>query len=95
MVAPTAKKLFSVTLRVWRQAGPAAPGKFVDYPAANVSPDMSFLELLDVVNDEITVKGEEPRGHLRHLFLHDQRQAPRPGQGHRHLSALHAQLPGG
>ena len=39
----SSKKLFSVTLRVWRQAGPAAPGKFVDYPATGVSPDMSFL----------------------------------------------------
>ena len=53
MVAPASvsKQLFSVTLRVWRQAGPGQPGKFVDDPAANVSPDMSFLELLDVVND--------------------------------------------
>ena len=56
MVAPTTKKLFSVTLRVWRQAGPAAPGLFVDYPAKDVNPDMSFLELLDVVNDELTLK---------------------------------------
>ena len=63
------KKLFSVTLRVWRQAGPGAPGQFVDYPAANVSPDMSFLELLDVVNDEITTKNEEPIA-----FAHDCRE---------------------
>jgi len=64
-----AKKLFSVTLRVWRQAGPGASGRFVDYPAANVNPDMSFLELLDVVNDEITVKGDEPIA-----FAHDCRE---------------------
>jgi succinate dehydrogenase / fumarate reductase iron-sulfur subunit len=63
------KKLFSVTLRVWRQAGPNAAGKFVDYPAQNVNPDMSFLELLDVVNDEITVKGDEPIA-----FAHDCRE---------------------
>jgi succinate dehydrogenase / fumarate reductase iron-sulfur subunit len=70
MVAESpAKKLFSVTLRVWRQAGPQVPGKFVDYPAANVNPDMSFLELLDVVNDEITLKGEEPIA-----FAHDCRE---------------------
>ncbi len=69
MVAPTSKKLFSVTLRVWRQAGPSAPGKFVDYPAKDVNPDMSFLELLDVVNDGITVKGEEPIA-----FAHDCRE---------------------
>ncbi len=63
------KKLFSVTLRVWRQAGPAAPGRFVDYPAANVNPDMSFLELLDVVNDGITAQGGEPIA-----FAHDCRE---------------------
>ncbi len=70
MVAETtAPKTFSVTLRVWRQAGPAAPGRFVDYPAAGVSPNMSFLELLDVVNDELTRKGEEPIA-----FAHDCRE---------------------
>src|SRR5258707_13841647 len=69
MVAPTSKKHFSDPLRVWRQAGPAAPGKFVEYPAANVNPDMSFLELLDVVNDEVTLKGEEPIA-----FSHDCRE---------------------
>ncbi len=70
MVAePASKKLFTVTLRVWRQAGPSAPGKFVDYPASGVSPDMSFLELLDVVNDDLTRKGEEPIA-----FAHDCRE---------------------
>ena len=69
VAAPTAKKLFSVTLRVWRQAGPDQPGRFVDYPADNVNPDMSFLELLDVVNDGLTVKGEEPIA-----FAHDCRE---------------------
>jgi hypothetical protein len=38
-----------IRLRVWRQPGPNAPGKLVDYAAEDVSPDMSFLELLDVV----------------------------------------------
>jgi succinate dehydrogenase / fumarate reductase iron-sulfur subunit len=70
MVASTpAKKLFSVTLRVWRQASPAQLGKFVDYPAHNVSPDMSFLELLDVVNDGLTVSNDEPIA-----FAHDCRE---------------------
>jgi succinate dehydrogenase / fumarate reductase iron-sulfur subunit len=67
--APVSKKLFAVTLRVWRQAGADQPGKFVDYPAAGVNPDMSFLELLDVVNDGLTVKGEEPIA-----FAHDCRE---------------------
>jgi len=62
-------KTFSVTLRVWRQSGPGKPGKFVEYPATGVNPDMSFLEMLDVVNDELTLKGEEPIA-----FAHDCRE---------------------
>ena len=49
----------SITLRVWRQAGPDAPGKFVDYQSKNLNPNMSFLEMLDVVNEGLTKKGEE------------------------------------
>jgi ferredoxin len=50
----------SITLRVWRQAGPNQPGRFVEYPAKNLNPNMSFLEMLDVVNDGLEAKGEEP-----------------------------------
>ncbi len=50
----------SVTLRVWRQAGPEAPGQFVEYRAENVPSDASFLEVLDLVNDDLMRKGEEP-----------------------------------
>jgi succinate dehydrogenase / fumarate reductase iron-sulfur subunit len=46
-------------LRIWRQSGPAAAGKLVDYSADHVSPDMSFLEMLDVVNEGLTKKGED------------------------------------
>ncbi|MFQ5888646.1 MAG: succinate dehydrogenase/fumarate reductase iron-sulfur subunit [Gemmatimonadota bacterium] len=49
-----------LTLHVWRQAGPAAEGRFVTYEASGVSPDMSFLEMLDVVNEEIVERDEEP-----------------------------------
>lgn len=49
-----------LTLRVWRQAGPNKGGQFVTYPAKDVSPDMSFLEMLDVVNEGLIEKGEEP-----------------------------------
>ncbi len=59
----------SVTLRVWRQAAPGAPGRFVEYAAKGLNPAMSFLEMLDVVNDELTVKGEEPIA-----FAHDCRE---------------------
>ncbi len=49
-----------VFLKVWRQAGPNAPGRLVDYTAENVSPDMSFLEMLDSVNEQIIANGDEP-----------------------------------
>jgi len=49
-----------LTLRVWRQPGPNAAGRFVEYQARDISPEMSFLEMLDVVNEELTVKGEDP-----------------------------------
>jgi succinate dehydrogenase / fumarate reductase iron-sulfur subunit len=47
-------------LRVWRQANAAARGAFVDYEASDVSPDMSFLEMLDVLNERLTETGDEP-----------------------------------
>ena len=50
----------NLTLRVWRQKNGATPGKMVEYRAENVSPDMSFLEMLDVVNEALIKRGEEP-----------------------------------
>ena len=50
----------TLDLLVWRQPGPGQPGKMVSYQANEVTPDMSFLEVLDVVNQELIVKGEEP-----------------------------------
>jgi succinate dehydrogenase / fumarate reductase iron-sulfur subunit len=47
-------------LRVWRQRGPSAAGSFVTYDAPDLSPDMSFLEMLDVVNERLIEKGEAP-----------------------------------
>ncbi len=49
-----------VTLKVWRQASPTSAGRFMTYDASDVSPDMSFLEMLDVVNEQLTEKGEAP-----------------------------------
>jgi succinate dehydrogenase / fumarate reductase iron-sulfur subunit len=49
-----------IHLRVWRQAGPNAPGKLEIYTADPVSPDLSFLEMLDVVNEDLIRKGQEP-----------------------------------
>ena len=47
-------------LKVWRQKNPKTKGKLVEYQATNVSPNTSFLEMLDVVNEGLIVKGEEP-----------------------------------
>ncbi len=47
-------------LHVWRQSGPNAPGRMVRYDAPNVDEHMSFLEMLDVVNEELIKKNEEP-----------------------------------
>jgi succinate dehydrogenase / fumarate reductase iron-sulfur subunit len=49
----------NLTLHVWRQKNAAAPGAFVTYAAAGISPDMSFLEMLDVVNEGLIKKGED------------------------------------
>jgi succinate dehydrogenase / fumarate reductase, iron-sulfur subunit len=49
-----------LTLHVWRQASGKAQGRFVRYDANDVSPEMSFLEMLDVVNEELASKGEAP-----------------------------------
>jgi len=58
-----------LTLRVWRQAGRDRPGDFVEYRARDISPDASFLEMLDVVNDRLTLEGQEPIA-----FEHDCRE---------------------
>jgi succinate dehydrogenase / fumarate reductase iron-sulfur subunit len=57
------------TLRVWRQAGPGSPGRFVEYAAPDISPDASFLEMLDVVNERLIEQGQEPIA-----FSHDCRE---------------------
>ena len=50
----------NLTLRIWRQPGPGAPGRMVRYEARDISPDMSFLEMLDVVNERLIERGEAP-----------------------------------
>ncbi len=49
-----------LTLNVWRQKDRNSLGRFVTYEARDISPDMSFLEMLDVVNEGLILKGEEP-----------------------------------
>ncbi|MFN5629364.1 MAG: succinate dehydrogenase/fumarate reductase iron-sulfur subunit [Bacteroidota bacterium] len=57
------------TLKIWRQKNTSATGKFVDYQISDVNADMSFLEMMDVLNDELVRKGEEPV-----VFDHDCRE---------------------
>ncbi len=58
-----------VTLRVWRQKDGDSAGKFEEYEADGLNPNMSFLEMLDVVNEDLTTKGEDPIA-----FAHDCRE---------------------
>jgi succinate dehydrogenase / fumarate reductase iron-sulfur subunit len=53
-------KTINLTLKVWRQNGPKDKGRFDTYHAENISTDMSFLEMLDVVNDQLTIDDKEP-----------------------------------
>jgi len=50
----------NLTLKVWRQKNDKETGKLVTYPVKDISPDMSFLEMFDVLNEELITKGEEP-----------------------------------
>ncbi|NQV06286.1 succinate dehydrogenase/fumarate reductase iron-sulfur subunit, partial [bacterium] len=56
-------------LRVWRQHGPDAAGEFIEYEAKEISPEASFLEMLDVVNERLILSGELPIA-----FEHDCRE---------------------
>lgn len=48
------------TLHVWRQSSKDAPGKMVVYEARDISPDSSFIEMIDIVNSELAEKGQDP-----------------------------------
>ncbi|MGY8944168.1 MAG: succinate dehydrogenase/fumarate reductase iron-sulfur subunit, partial [Flavobacteriales bacterium] len=50
----------NLTLKIWRQANADAKGNMETYPISDVSPDMSFLEMMDVLNEELMVKGIDP-----------------------------------
>ena len=50
----------NLTLKIWRQKNANDKGKMVDYQISDVSPDMSFLEMLDVLNNQLIVKGDSP-----------------------------------
>src|SRR5881296_2733879 len=58
-----------LTLKIWRQKRTSAAGRFVDYQIDGVTPDMSFLEMLDVLNEQLIERGDEPVA-----FEHDCRE---------------------
>jgi succinate dehydrogenase / fumarate reductase, iron-sulfur subunit len=47
-------------LKIWRQADPKSKGKLVDYKADDISPNASFLEMLDILNERLLLRGEQP-----------------------------------
>lgn len=53
-------EVMNLKLKIWRQKNAKDTGKMVDYNINDVSPDMSFLEMLDVLNEQLSTKGEEP-----------------------------------
>ena len=55
-----ASNAMTVKLLIWRQSGPAAPGKIVPYTMENVLPEMSFLEMLDLLNEKLVHEGVDP-----------------------------------
>ncbi|HSW49637.1 MAG TPA: succinate dehydrogenase/fumarate reductase iron-sulfur subunit [Bryobacteraceae bacterium] len=62
-------KTIHLTLKIWRQNGPGDPGRFESYQGRDISTEMSFLEMLDVVNEQLTLEGKEPIA-----FEHDCRE---------------------
>ena len=59
----------NLKLKIWRQKNAQAKGEFVEYAVENISPDTSFLEMLDILNNDLIHKGEEPI-----VFDHDCRE---------------------
>ena len=62
-------KNISFTLKIWRQRGPKEPGAFKEYPMKDIPGDTSFLEMMDILNEDLINRGEEPV-----VFDHDCRE---------------------
>ncbi|MBQ8424245.1 MAG: succinate dehydrogenase/fumarate reductase iron-sulfur subunit [Coprobacter sp.] len=63
------EKTINITLKIWRQRGPKEKGAFKEYALNDISTDSSFLEMLDILNEQLINKGEEPV-----VFDHDCRE---------------------
>ena len=79
------EKTINITLRIWRQKGPKEKGAFKEYSLQNISTDSSFLEMLDVLNEQLINEGEEPV-----VFALYQRTSPRTRRRCNDLPAAHA-----
>ena len=79
----------NVTLYVWRQTGPDAPGGLERYEARDISPDMSFLEMLDLVNEGLVESGQVPIA-----FDHDCREGICGSCGMMIDGVAHGPMPG-
>jgi len=79
----------NLSLRIWRQKSRDEPGRFVDYAATGITGDMSFLEMLDVVNEGLIARGEEPVA-----FDHDCREGICGACGMMINGVAHGPLPG-
>jgi succinate dehydrogenase / fumarate reductase iron-sulfur subunit len=78
-----------IALEIWRQSGPGAEGRLVRYDMGNVTEHMSFLEMLDVLNEDLTARGEEPVA-----FEHDCREGICGSCGFMVNGVAHGPLPG-
>ena len=86
--------LKNLTLKVWRQSGPQDAGRFETHEVAEISDEASFLELLDVLNEQLINENKEAvvfdirNGSERHSFLHVRERldtSPFPtGRSHQH-----------
>src|SRR6476660_8711681 len=83
------KGAMNLTLRIWRQPGPQAAGRFVEYQAPDISRDASFLEMLDVVNERLIESGEVPIA-----FDHDCREGICGACGLMINGVAHGPMPG-
>jgi succinate dehydrogenase / fumarate reductase iron-sulfur subunit len=103
MVAEASNKTISVTLRVWRQAGPNQPGSFVDYTAKESEHEHVLPRAAGRGQRRHHAPGRRadrlrprlPRGHLRHVLARHRRQAARPAPRRRQLPDVCAQLSDG
>jgi succinate dehydrogenase/fumarate reductase-like Fe-S protein len=89
-----------ITLRIWRQQHREDPGRMVTYHLDDISPDMSFLEMLDVLNEQLMLSGDDPvafdsacREGICGAWSGDQRHRTRSPSRNRDMSTSDAQHP--